>query len=200
MFLRITPSQVDNSAADNSPIISSRSRKAKDDWFEELKGTLVQQYIQYLQTLGLCVVQVTSKLYVLQKFKSRHNFNRPFKKTPIVIGPFLMNALRQQAYFQLSQVYFIMLANHYFLIKPLSRPLPRQKNAGAYQLLLLWTCALHFQCSEDFYSNIKSCDLPSYHQEFFQSFKRKGGNDRLYIRKSHKHHTKTTGMMQDKRS
>jgi len=33
----------------------------KDDWFKELKWTLVQQYIQYLQTLGLCLVQIGNK-------------------------------------------------------------------------------------------------------------------------------------------
>ncbi|XP_065662266.1 KICSTOR complex protein SZT2 isoform X3 [Hydra vulgaris] len=40
-------------------------------WYEELKWTLVQQYIQYLQTLGLCLIQVLNKNS--QKAKSTSN-------------------------------------------------------------------------------------------------------------------------------
>lgn len=33
----------------------------KEDWFEELKLNLMQMYLQYLQTLGLCLVQMGNK-------------------------------------------------------------------------------------------------------------------------------------------
>jgi len=40
---------------------SSHGATVKDDWYRELKWAFVQQYIQYLQTLGLCLVQITKK-------------------------------------------------------------------------------------------------------------------------------------------
>ncbi|XP_066910551.1 KICSTOR complex protein SZT2-like [Clytia hemisphaerica] len=40
---------------------STNEEAGKDDWYRELKSTLIQKYIQYLQTLGLFIVQITSK-------------------------------------------------------------------------------------------------------------------------------------------
>ena len=51
--------QQDDQNSTSSPVVAAVS--VKDDWYRELKSTLVQQYIQDLQTLNLCIVQIVSK-------------------------------------------------------------------------------------------------------------------------------------------
>lgn len=65
-------------AGNSSDESDSSQIKSKGDWYEELKWTLVQQYIQYLQTLGLCLVQIVNKNAVRPQPTSRGR-NRSFR-------------------------------------------------------------------------------------------------------------------------